>query len=469
MRKKVMSTTLKAAVFACAVGFISLGCKTEAKAEVFLDKDGNAVTTNYSGWSTVQGDTSGKKYWFDNGELARSKEVYDGESNAWYWFEEDGTMATGKDVFVPTNAERTEGKWVRYDENGGMIKGESCIADGWYRFDEITGVMIKGWYTNDEGNLYYYDEITGLMSHGARDINGVPCAFDDNTGVAVNCQWYTINGDEYWYENGVRQGLEGRGKEIYDPTSDAWYWLDAIDGGRKAKGKDVYQESSGGKWVRYDENGGMIKGWDYYNGNVYYFDLITGAMTKGEYCDSDGYWYLFDDNTGVMCTGHVYRNGNWYYYDIADGYMIKGNIKLADGYTYVYDETTGVLTDKYVGDINYNDNLIINFEDEFDVHCTYSGNELYSKAMMLMWESETDYYTDGTYNVMIDCTILIGYMSDYPNASIKYELFDENGNSIYSSRLLVLGVVSGQLYEDTIYFFSLAPGKYTLKFSDFYY
>ena len=76
----------------------------------------------------------------------------------------------------------------------------------------------------------------------------------------------------YWYENGVLQGTEGRGKEIYDPASDAWYWLDAVQGGKKAVSKDVYQESwagayadredGTGKWVRYDENGHMVKGWE---------------------------------------------------------------------------------------------------------------------------------------------------------------------------------------------------------------
>ena len=48
------------------------------------------------------------------------------------------------------------------------------------------------------------------------------------------------------------RGTTGRGKEIYDPDSDAWYWLDANQGGAKAVSKDVYQESNGGKWVRYD-------------------------------------------------------------------------------------------------------------------------------------------------------------------------------------------------------------------------
>ena len=41
--------------------------------------------------------------------------------------------------------------------------------------------------------------------------------------AAVDFGWEEENGVKYWYENGIRQGTEGRGKEIYDPGSDAWY------------------------------------------------------------------------------------------------------------------------------------------------------------------------------------------------------------------------------------------------------
>lgn len=63
--------------------------------------------------------------------------------------------------------------------------------------------------------------------------------------------WEKINGEVYWYENGQRQGIDFvhknyRGKEIYDPGSGAWYWLDNIDAGKKAVSKDVYQESRAG-------------------------------------------------------------------------------------------------------------------------------------------------------------------------------------------------------------------------------
>ena len=136
------------------------------------------------------------------------------------------------------------------------------------------------------------------MEHGAVVIDGKPCAFDKVTGVGIDCEWYTIDGNEYWYELGVRQGLEGRGKEIYDPKSDAWYWLDSIDGGKKAVSKDVYQDSNGGKWVRYDEDGHMVKGWTANSNGRYYFDLITGAMMKG-LVNINGTNHYFDEITGI--------------------------------------------------------------------------------------------------------------------------------------------------------------------------
>ena len=103
----------------------------------------------------------------------------------------------------------------------------------------------------------------------------------------------------YWYENGQRQGLEGRGKEIYDPESDGWYWLDSDANGAKAVSKDVYQESDGGKWVRYDANGQMIKGWNTNENGTYYFDLITGAMAHGT-VEINGKTCHFDEATGIL-------------------------------------------------------------------------------------------------------------------------------------------------------------------------
>lgn len=262
-------------------------------AVTFNGKDYTAKFGEKNGWV----EENGKKYWYENGvkqgTTGRGKEIYDPDSDAWYWLDavQGGAMTVNKDVYQESAAgqwaDRPDGtgKWVRYDENGHMI---------------------KGWQTTEKGT-YYFDPTFGTMAKGVTEIDGVPCAFDQNTGIGLDKQWVTINGADYWYENGVRQGLEGRGKEIYDPASDAWYWLDSVDQGKKATSKDVYQESEAGqwadrpdgtgKWVRYDAQGHMIKGWS--ADKRYYFDPIYGTMAKGD-AVIDGRTYHFDKNTGVL-------------------------------------------------------------------------------------------------------------------------------------------------------------------------
>ena len=261
-------------------------------AVTFNGKDYTAKYGEKNGWV----EENGKKYWYEKGvkqgTTGRGKEIYDPDSDAWYWLDavQGGAMTVSKDVYQESAAGQWAdkpdgtGKWVRYDENGHMV---------------------KGWQTTDKGT-YYFDLITGAMAKGAGDIDGVPCAFDEYTGIALDGQWLTINGADFWYEKGVRQGLDGRGKEIYDPASDAWYWLDAVDQGKKATSKDVYQESEAGqwadradgtgKWVRYDAQGHMIKGWS--ADKRYYFDPIYGTMAKGD-AVIDGRTYHFDKNTGI--------------------------------------------------------------------------------------------------------------------------------------------------------------------------
>ena len=262
-------------------------------AVTFNGKDYTAKYGEKNGWV----EENGKKYWYEKGvkqgTTGRGKEIYDPDSDAWYWLDavQGGAMTVSKDVYQESAAGQWAdkpdgtGKWVRYDENGHMV---------------------KGWQTTDKGT-YYFDLITGAMAKGAGDIDGVPCAFDEYTGIALDGQWLTIKGADFWYEKGVRQGLDGRGKEIYDPASDAWYWLDAVDQGKKATSKDVYQESKAGqwadradgtgKWVRYDAQGHMIKGWS--ADKRYYFDPIYGTMAKGD-AVIDGRTYHFDKNTGVL-------------------------------------------------------------------------------------------------------------------------------------------------------------------------
>ena len=177
-----------------------------------------------------------------------------------------------------------------------------------------------------------------------------------------------ISGKDYWYENGVRQAMPGdpknlidvkyhteRGREIFDPKTNAWYWLDSVYNGAKAAGKEVwmpyiyqdeanwkdnaemmnnvvnrsntYTEKNGpvsdmgeqvrkaiqnkdGKWVRYDENGKMMKGWV----------TITGELAKA-YPNQKGHTYFYDYQTGLMAKGWTTIGGTRYFFDETSGVL----------------------------------------------------------------------------------------------------------------------------------------------------
>ncbi len=267
---------------------------------------------------------NGVKYWYENGVRQgvkyredgsidasyRGKEIYDPSSNAWYWLDcvQNGAVAKDKDVYQESQADDAGniGKWVRYDADGHMVKGWSEKDGNRYYFDPVYGTMAKG-DADINGVHYYFNKDTGILESGGQT---------DDDGRSFNEDgWHKVDGVNYWYENGVRQGVmyreDGsidasyRGKEIYDPSSNAWYWLDCVQNGAVAKGKDVYQESQAddagniGKWVRYDADGHMIKGWNEKDGSKYYFDPVYGTMANG-IVTIDGKKYEFDSASGKL-------------------------------------------------------------------------------------------------------------------------------------------------------------------------
>lgn len=216
---------------------------------VDMNAFGNKEFVNGGHWVTK----NGQKYWRDSdGSLARSKEIYDPESNAWYWIDSDGTMAHDKDVYLRSNG----GKWVRYDSNGHMIKGEDFRYGVWYNFDFTTGAMSKGMTYLSNGNKWvYYDMVTGKMAHGEAYLN-------------------------------------------FDKEHSGWYLFDNITGARCTG--DIFIRANGGKWVRYDQKTGkMVKGLQKQNGLWYYFDPVTGAMAHGNTGVPQWQaWHYFDSVTG---------------------------------------------------------------------------------------------------------------------------------------------------------------------------
>ena len=217
---------------------------------VDMNAFGNKATNVASGKWVYK---DGRQYWQEkDGSYAQGKEIYDPSTDAWYWIDANGVMAQNKDVYLRSNG----GKWVRYDSNGRMVKGEDFRHGAWYNFDFTTGAMSKGMtYLSDEDKYVYYDETTGKMIYGE-----------------------------------VYLG--------YDDERAGWYMFDAVTGARRVG--DVFIRSNGGKWVRYDrKTGKMVKGLQKQNGSWYYFDPVTGAMAHGNtWVPQWQAWHYFDNVTG---------------------------------------------------------------------------------------------------------------------------------------------------------------------------
>lgn len=169
----------------------------QAKAVIFAQRERagyGAFEPGKNGW--VQ--ENGKTYWYDNGIRAVSKEVYDPASDAWYWFDADGTMAKDKDVYIPSGS-----KWVRYDENGHMRKGEDWRYGAWYWFDPTTGQMIKGfvYVPSNGGKWVFYDYTTGKMTYGLARIDNAWYYFDTVTGAMQKGNVYVPDwGSRHWFD-----------------------------------------------------------------------------------------------------------------------------------------------------------------------------------------------------------------------------------------------------------------------------
>ena len=233
-----------------------------------------------------------------------SPSVYDGIVNAWY-AQLQAAGYTNLSVYSYTN-------YLDTALNSANIRNKTrWVASYGARTNFPFATNDRGWQYTSQGS------VAGIQ--GSVDLN----AFGNKTYVPnTGSGWLAANGKQYWYEN----GRIASNKEVFDPGSNAWYWVDAD--GAMARGMR-YIPSNGGKWV--------------------YYDWITGQMAHGErYVDYDREhtgWYLFDQTTGAMCHGDVYiqsNGGKWVRYDRITGKMVKGLHRQDDAW-YYFDPVTGAM------------------------------------------------------------------------------------------------------------------------------
>ena len=250
-------------------GDASDGSLSGADSDAVPTADSDAGFAAATGWATG---ADGARHWYDEGVMAADKAFYDPGTDAWYWADADGSIARDKDVFIPvSNEDRSSGKWVRFDGQCRMVKGEDCRYGGWYLFDEVTGEMAKGFrfVEANGGKWVCYDRVNGQMHHGQAADGGHWYLFDEYTGA-------TLYGFQYI--------------------------------------------ASDGKWVFYDRTmGWMLYGEQAIDGNWYYLDPNTGAVTYGWCALSDGRQVYYDTMLGIMKYGSQNIDGCWYWFDQETG------------------------------------------------------------------------------------------------------------------------------------------------------
>jgi len=296
-----------------------------------LDVSGGISGSAVNGWVVEDG----RHYWYEGGVRQGDREIYDPETGLWYRLDSEGAMVTEEDVYL-----EAEARWVRYDKDGLLVRGEDYHDGGYYYFEPVTGTMVKGPWVLPDGRKVLYDTVTGQMVKGECEFNGEKYCFDEIDGHMtegtedLRC-WLEIDDARYWYVGWERQGWKPeepdyRGEELYDAEEDVWYWLDNESQGAMAVNKDVYQngqadaEGNRGKWVRYDENGHMVRGWS--EDMMYYFDLVYGTRAHGIVV-IDGVEYEFDKTTGRR----IVRRG-------FEEYGIECNVE--EGVSYEYETAT---------------------------------------------------------------------------------------------------------------------------------
>lgn len=199
---------------------------------------------------------NGKHYWYVDGERQGL------QKGGLEFTDPDTGAATGWTRTIAEPARKTvRCSWMKTGSATLMKMAAWHLANiwstgGWYYYDEKTGAQCRGPVVLPDGRQVFYSLTNGKMLYGKQTICGTSFTFNTVNGSRSSGPdglfWLEWGGKRYWFESWKRQGYNPydssyRGKEIYDPASDAWCWLDNIQNGAMAASKDVYQESNGGQ------------------------------------------------------------------------------------------------------------------------------------------------------------------------------------------------------------------------------
>jgi len=284
--------------------------------------------------------------------------IYGGKAVKGWFTQENGDKyyadtTTGK---VAKGLTTIDGKTYYFDGTGVMQIRFATIGADTYYFSIYSGAMVKGWFTQENGDKYYADATTGKVAKSLTKIDGDTYYFNDS-GV-MQTRFVTVGNDTYYFsiydgkaikgwftqENGGRYYADkdtaviAKGKISVDGVL-YWFWNDGVVASPIRPGEFVTFD---GKTYYYDEQGEIVVGWFNVGEKKYYASLDRGVIAKGMQT-IDGETYFFDLEIGTMQTRFVWFDGEYYYFSIYSGKMVKGWFTQEDGSQYYADSKTGVI------------------------------------------------------------------------------------------------------------------------------
>lgn len=216
---------------------------------------------------------------------------------------------------------------------------------------DISLMNYPVWVARYSAKPVYQNPVMWQASSTGRvnGINGnvdIDFQYTDFTPLIPANTWRTINGQNYYYQNYVKQ------KNNWINDGNGWYYMNgeglASKGWLNVSGKDYYLEDATGKmitgwkqdngsWYHFGESGELSRGWIEDNGSRYYSNN-QGVMQTG-WLDDNGNRYFLENN-GLMARGWTNQNGQWYYLD-SNGILSKGWIN--DNGSWYYSNSDGVM------------------------------------------------------------------------------------------------------------------------------
>ena len=379
-------------------------------------------------------EVNGKYYYFSPVMIRNTEKEVNG---VWYYFGDDGTARTGWYTL-------SDGRLVKYNDQGQMYHGEAKINGKWYYFDATSGKVAQGWYKLLDGRQVYYDvDNNGNgqgMLHGMQKIGNEYYYFNVGYGTEES-GLKNVNGKYYYFSPTMIKNTE---KEV----NGSWYYF-----GSDGAAKTGWYTLSDGRLVNYNNQGQMYHGEAKINGKWYYFDATSGKVAQGWYKLPDGRQVYYDvDNNGNgqgMLHG-MQKVGNEYYY-FNPGYGAEeSGLKEVNGKYYYFSPVMIKNTEKELNGSWY----------YFGVDgaartgwYTLSGGRLVNyNAQGQMYHGEAKIDGNWFYFNSIDGNVLQGWQKLADGRRVYYDIDYKDAND---SRGMLHGE---QLIDNVTYYFNLQNG-----------